>query len=100
MVVMSGPGPAAAMGGGGPMGMNSQNVTWVPASELPDYKPPFFNGNVRPDGDGNIWVLTIPTRGIPGGPVYDVINGKGDIGSLGGDPQRVARVSVAEQSAS
>lgn len=77
-VVMSGPGPGA-LAGGGPMGMNSRNVTWVPANELPDYKPPFFNGNVRADGDGNIWVLTIPTRGIPGGPVYDVINNKGEL---------------------
>ncbi len=82
-VIMGGPmgggGPAAALGGGGPMGMNNRNVNWVPANELPDYKPPFFNGNVRADGDGNIWVLTIPTRGIAGGPVYDVINAKGEL---------------------
>jgi hypothetical protein len=76
MVVGGGPG---AVLGGGPMGMNSRNVTWVPANELPDYKPPFFNGMVRADGDGNIWILTIPTRGFPGGPVYDVINAKGEL---------------------
>lgn len=74
-----GPGLAAAAAGGGPMGMNSRNVSWVPANELPDYKPPFFNGNVRADGDGNIWVLTIPTRAIAGGPVYDVINARGEL---------------------
>ena len=79
VMIGGGAGPAAALGGGGPMGMNSRNVTWVPPNELPDYKPPFFNGNVRADGDGNIWVLTIPTRGIAGGPVYDVINGKGEL---------------------
>lgn len=79
MIGGGGGGPATAMGGGGPMGMNSRNVNWVPANELPDYMPPFFNGNVRADADGNIWVLTIPTRGIPGGPVYDVINGKGEL---------------------
>ena len=78
-MVVSGGGPGVALGGGGPMGMNSRNVSWVPANELPDYKPPFFNGMVRADGDGNIWVLTIPTRGIPGGSVYDVINGKGEL---------------------
>ena len=78
-IVMAGPGPGAAMGGGGPMGMNNPNVNFVPANELPDYKPPFFVGNVRADGDGNIWVLTIPTRAIAGGPVYDVINGKGEL---------------------
>ena len=59
--------------------MNSRNVTWVSPSELPDYKPPFFNGQVRADGDGNVWVLTIPTRAIPGGPVYDVINSRGEL---------------------
>ena len=59
--------------------MSGPNITWVPANELPDYKPPFFNGMVRADGDGNIWILTIPTRGIPGGPVYDVINAKGEL---------------------
>lgn len=77
-VMIGGGGPAMAAGGG-PMGMNSRNVQWVPANELPDYKPPFFNGNTRADGDGNIWVLTIPTRGIAGGPVYDVINNKGEL---------------------
>ena len=75
-VVMGAPAPVA---GGGPMGMNNRNVSWVPANELPDYKPPFFNGMVRADADGNIWVLTIPTRAFAGGPVYDVIDAKGDL---------------------
>lgn len=77
MTVVVGGGPMSAAGG--PMGMNSRNTNFVPPNELPDYKPPFFNGNARPDADGNIWVLTIPTRGIPGGPVYDVINSKGEL---------------------
>lgn len=77
-IVMGGAAAAAAPGGG-PMGMNNRNVSWVPANELPDYKPPFFNGQVRADGDGNIWVLTIPTRALAGGPVYDVINAKGEL---------------------
>lgn len=75
IVMSGGPGVTA----GGPMGMNSRNANFVPPNELPDYKPPFFSGNSRPDADGNIWVLTIPTRGIPGGPVYDVINSKGEL---------------------
>lgn len=67
-------------GGGGPamMGGNRQ-LNFVPPSELPDYKPPFFNGAVRADADGNIWVRTIPTKARPGGIVYDVINGKGEL---------------------
>jgi hypothetical protein len=29
--------------------------------------------------DGNLWVRTIPTSAIAGGPVYDVINRKGEL---------------------
>jgi sugar lactone lactonase YvrE len=34
---------------------------------------------VRADASGNIWVRTIPTRQVPGGPVYDVINREGKL---------------------
>jgi len=54
-------------------------LNFVPPSELPDYKPPFLAGFVRADGDGNVWIRTIPTRAIAGGPVYDVVNGKGEL---------------------
>lgn len=54
-------------------------MNMVPASELPDYKPPFFAGAARADADGNIWVRTIPTKATAGGPVYDVINRKGEL---------------------
>lgn len=80
-MVMAGPGPgaAAAAAGGNPLAgmMMSRNVHFVRAEELPDYKPPFFAGSVRADADGNLWVLTIPTKAAAGGSVYDVINGKG-----------------------
>ena len=52
---------------------------FIPASDLPDYKPPFFAGSTRADTEGNLWILTIPTSPIAGGPVYDVINRKGEI---------------------
>lgn len=83
-MVMAGPGPgaAAAAAGGNPLAgmMMSRNVNFVRAEELPDYKPPFFSGSVRADADGNLWVLTIPTKGIAGGgSVYDVISGKGEL---------------------
>jgi hypothetical protein len=58
------------------MGMQMQ---FVPASELPDYKPAFFAGSTRADLDGNLWIRTIPTSAISGGPVYDVVNRKGEI---------------------
>lgn len=54
-------------------------LNFVPASELPDYKPPFFAGAVRADKEGNVWVRTIPTTAIAGGPVYDVIDRKGQL---------------------
>ena len=71
--------------GGGPAG--NLQINFIPANELPDYKPPFFGGAVRADPDGNLWIRTIPTKAIPGGPVYDVVNRKGEI---------VERVQVPE----
>lgn len=53
------------------------DVNFVDPSELPDYKPAFFTGSVRVDSHGNLWIRTIPTKAIPGGPVYDVINRQG-----------------------
>lgn len=78
------------MGTGGPGGAPGATPTrtagpgnvplnFIPASELPDYKPPFFAGSVRADTEGNLWVRTIPTTAVAGGPVYDVINGKGEL---------------------
>ena len=70
-------------GAAGPMmirgGPGGSTTSFVAPSELPDYKPPFFAGAVRADADGNLWVQTIPTRKIEGGPVFDVINGKGEL---------------------
>lgn len=63
-------------GAGGP---GQPAFSFIPASELPDYKPPFFAGSVRADADGNVWVRTIPTSAIAGGPVYDVINRRGEL---------------------
>jgi len=94
--VISGAPPAGGGGGGAPqiqifmgpgggpggparttMGGGAPQMNFIPASELPDYKPPFFAGSVRADTEGNLWVRTIPTSGVAGGPVYDVINRKG-----------------------
>jgi len=95
------PTPAGAPAGGGPDGGGTRVVVqmgpdgggtprggaggvppqmnFVSPSELPDYKPAFFANSVRADPSGNIWVRTIPTRKIPGGPVYDVINREGKL---------------------
>ena len=66
----------AGGGGGGGQRLNAE-VNFVEPSELPDYKPAFFAGSVRVDADGNLWIRTIPTKAIPGGPVYDVIGRNG-----------------------
>ena len=85
MIIMGGSdggGPPARGGAAGAAAgtiRGPRTVNFVPPSELPDYKPPFFAGSMRADGDGNLWIRTIPTKSVPGGPVYDVVNGKGEL---------------------
>ncbi|MEP6732497.1 MAG: hypothetical protein ABJE10_17760 [bacterium] len=70
--------PRIDIGGGGPAG-GLPPIQMVPASELPDYKPVFGNGAVKPDMDGRLWVRTIPTKPTPGGAIYDVIDRSGKL---------------------
>lgn len=82
IVMGEGGAPGGQRGGGAPAPMRfsgAPTVTYVDPSSLPDYKPPFFSGAVRADADGNVWVRTIPTKQIPGGPVYDVVNRRGEL---------------------
>ncbi len=68
--------------GGAPMRapqISAPKINVVSASELPDYQPPFFATSTRADADGNLWVLTIPTKPQPAGSVYDVINSAGEV---------------------
>jgi hypothetical protein len=78
-VIMGGPpGAGGDVGrGGGPGGMPGMTPTFISPSELPDYRPAFAGGAARPDAEGNVWVRT--SKFINGGPVYDVINRKGDV---------------------
>lgn len=72
---------ASAAGSSGPVQapkISAPTVEFVPASELPDYQPPFFAVSTRADADGNIWVRTIPTKPEPAGTIYDVINSNGE----------------------
>jgi hypothetical protein len=73
-----GPGGPGGPGGAAPAQPQVQ-MNFVPPTDLPDYKPPFFANSTRADAEGNLWIRTIPTSAIPGGPVYDVINRKGEI---------------------
>ncbi|MDQ6719023.1 MAG: hypothetical protein M3Z17_11850 [Gemmatimonadota bacterium] len=68
--------PGAGAGGGGGGG---PQINFVSPSELPDYKPAFFAGSTKVDAAGNLWIRTIPTKKVDGGPVYDVVNRKGEL---------------------
>lgn len=72
-------GPDGGRGGAGASVNGQPQFNFIAPSELPDYKPPFFANSVRADAEGNLWVRTIPTKQIPGGPVYDVINREGKL---------------------
>jgi hypothetical protein len=73
-IVQGGPGGGSTPTRSGGTQVTTPNVSFVAPSDLPDYKPPFFAGSVRADADGNLWIRTIPTKAIPGGPVYDVVS--------------------------
>ena len=65
--------------GGGRSGSGGTTITYVEPSEIADYRPVFFTGAARADLEGNVWVRTVPTAQVPGGPVYDVVNAKGEL---------------------
>ena len=79
MVIMSirgGPGGGVRTGDGGGL----PPVTFISPSELPDYRPAFGVNAASADLDGNLWVRTTSTReGSVGGPIYDVVNAKGEL---------------------
>ena len=74
-------GPPQRGGAGAPAGAPTAaaQILLVEPSELPDYQPVFFAGSARGDADGRLWIRTIPTKNLPGGPIYDVISSKGEL---------------------
>jgi hypothetical protein len=86
MVVERAAGAAMHGGGGGgvsmpmSMAMPKMETEYVPLNEIPDYYPPIRQGAVRPDLDGNLWVLpTTSAQSQNGELVYDVINRQGEL---------------------
>ncbi len=73
------PSPIVVTGGVAPPMPTIRELFVVPPDELPDYRPPFVAGAARADADGNLWVHTNPTKPVPGGPIYDVINQGGEL---------------------
>ncbi|WP_396220218.1 hypothetical protein [Gemmatimonas sp.] len=66
-------------GGGAAPQIMAPQINYVSPTDLPDYQPAFFATAAKADDDGNIWVRTIPTKPIAGGPVYDVVSAKGEV---------------------
>ena len=62
-------------------GANMPPLNMVAPSELPDYRPAIAVGSVKADLDGNVWIRTSAVRpgSIAGGPIYDVVNRKGEL---------------------
>lgn len=77
----SGTPPARGGQGGGPGGAGGFQIpaiNMVPASELPDYRPPFGQQASLGDLDDNLWVRTSAPVG-EAGPVYFVIAKGGEV---------------------
>jgi hypothetical protein len=82
MIVMNlstGDGAKTSSTSGGPIGLPP--LAFVSINEMPDYRPAFSQGAARADVDGNMWVRTSAVRAgsVGGGPIYDVINRKGEV---------------------
>jgi len=73
------PSPVVIAGGNAPPPPTIREVGVMPPSDLPDYRPPFSQGSVRADADGNLWIRTTPAKPVPGGPVYDVVSSAGEM---------------------
>jgi hypothetical protein len=76
IIMRSGTGGAGEMRMGGPGG-GPMTPTFISPSELPDYRPAFGRDAARPDAEGNLWIRT--SKFLNGGPVYDVVNRKGEL---------------------
>jgi hypothetical protein len=73
--------PPTRGGGAAPPGgtrMEMPPVNLVNADQLPDYRPAFVAGSSRGDLNGNLWVRTTSPVGNAG-PIYFVINTKGEV---------------------
>ncbi|HXG72008.1 MAG TPA: hypothetical protein VNJ04_15470 [Gemmatimonadaceae bacterium] len=67
----------AGSGGANPLGGALPGLSFVPPSELPDYKPPFSGNATRIDPEGNLWIRT--SQNVKGLAVYNVVNRKGEV---------------------
>ncbi len=54
-------------------------VRFVPLKDIADYVPPIRSGALKPDLDGNLWILPTTSVQAKGGLLYDVVNKRGEI---------------------
>ena len=77
---IGGDGGARKAEGAAGAGLGMSPLVFVAPSELPDYRPAISAGSAKPDLDGNVWIRTSATRaGAIAGPIYDVVNRKGEL---------------------
>ena len=56
------------------------DIGFVNAAELPDFRPPFRQGALSVDYDGNLWILPFASSASKAGElVYDVVNADGKL---------------------
>ena len=73
------PAPVTFGGGQAPPAPTIYPVSVIEPSQLPDYKPPFTQGAVRADMEGNLWIRTVQPRPVPGGLIYDIVSPEGEL---------------------
>jgi len=72
------PNPQQRGGPGGGEGFQPPTINMVPASELPDYRPPFNQQSALGDLDGLLWIRSSAPVG-DAGPIYYVINRQNEV---------------------
>ena len=79
---------APPSGRGGPAGDGSSppprpptRQAKVDVAEIPDYMPAYerTTGSFRADADTNVWIRPRQWKQVTGGPIYDIVNRKGEL---------------------
>jgi hypothetical protein len=73
------PAPVMPTGGSTPPMPTMREPSVMDPAQLPSFRPPFAPGAVRADADGHLWIRPTPPKPVPGGPVYDVVDRKGQL---------------------
>lgn len=74
----------AGAGGGGLAGRPNmpeppEDLRFVKASDLPDYRPAFRQGALREEANGNLWIRTLQPASAPNVAIYDIVSRSGKL---------------------